>query len=278
MKKYVKELDIVIELAKRLPTSFSFVSLLFFTTSLLLALITGVLPKEIDIVFSTSLLLVVSYLIFIFVCRCFDKAVTPYRAGYAKSNSPVESHDKLHETEIERHAVHEAGHLIAVAIFPRRPDRINAWINKSASAQAGGTVKYEYKNSFEGSLEHLRIRRLFAVLPMKAEEIVYGELKTGAISDLENWELDAKLCFNNFQIIGSWYRNPSTSFEVAINAKTLNKMLIDDLNDAQRIVEKNIELIADIRDALIINSSLSSDQIDVFLDRVVIPDNLLKTQ
>lgn len=170
--------------------------------------------------------------------------------------------------DIQQRAHHEAGHVIAIALFPQLPDIFDAWISTTNQQGTGGRVNYSYTRGIEVTTKYLEASRIFSITPLQVEEFMLGKARAGSDSDLQKWECTAKQQLNNFPHNEVWYRSPSSELEAAINGKTLKKLLDDDLCIALEVVKLNVELINDIAAELIANKRLSKEQIQEYIGQV----------
>lgn len=251
-----------------MPTSSGFMLLIGLVLFVLIGHDSGIIEEKNYRVLSIVISLVFLYAAIIHVC----KVITPQEdfnvGGGVIAHGMLVKHEDADKSDVQHRANHEAGHIIALAVFPKKPDEINAWISTAKNVNVGGRVSYSYTDGIDVTSEYLEASRLFSICPIKVEELILGEAKAGSDKDLEKWEETTKHQLNSFITGKSWFRSPSNEHEAKINEQTLREMLNDDLRKAKILAKLNQTLITEIATALILYKSLSQGQITSFVEKV----------
>ena len=184
------------------------------------------------------LIFIASYWLSVFLVNKLFRSQSFEGKGIATAHGIYSEIEDASDTAIQQRANHEAGHVVALAYFPERPDSLEAWITKNNQPGVGGRVSYKYDEPTESTVEHLKALRLFCVLPLMVEEVILGKSRAGSDSDIRNWESTVKTQLNNFPDSREWFRVQNSEFEATINARTLKQLLDEDL----RISRCNVPL------------------------------------
>lgn len=134
---------------------------------------------------------------------------------------PVER-KPLSESEVHRVAIHEAGHLLALALFPDKPVSVRAYARDYHSSPTGH-VQYEFSAPLDASYSWAHMLNTLA--GQVAEKVINGSTLHGSERDNTAWETLAKQHLRaGFAPEQLWFITPDTEGEARLNARTLEDM------------------------------------------------------
>jgi hypothetical protein len=136
---------------------------------------------------------------------------------------PVISERKpLSESEFHRVAIHEAGHLLALALFPDKPVSVRAYARGYHSSPTGH-VQYEFSAPIDVSYSWAHMLNTLA--GQVAEKVINGSTLQGSERDNTAWETLAKQHLRaGFAPERPWFITPEAEGEARVNARTLEDM------------------------------------------------------
>jgi Peptidase family M41 len=182
---------------------------------------------------------------------------------------------KLSYKEIERAAVHEAGHALITGALCKLPKKFNVYIKRHQSwygIVGGTTMPKILRDSY--SKTQLEAESLVLLGGLTAEEIIYSEHYTGSQSDLMKWTNAVENYFLDGYKEG-YYKGSNHSTDY----RSHNLELIDSFGKEQRALlrdffESNKEAICSIRDELLKKKKLGVHEIQPFIDKLLVPSKL----
>ena len=213
------------------------------------------------------------YIVVIFLARMIyphSRTITPTgnmlaAAAYGRA---------LTEDDRMRVAVHEAGHLLAYAVFKSVPEIFTVWVGeKDIPGSPRGHVNFEYSGSTDDR-QFMYDRMCVNLAGAVSERLIYGSEHNGCQGDSEGWEDNARVYLNGYSILSDliWYSKPRSRFEADANSDTLLALRKPQVDRMAALLESNIKLIEEIAEKLIEAGDLSNDEAQAYVSRVNVPE------
>lgn len=164
---------------------------------------------------AASLYWIVTVLAKRFAPPAFNEPVMAAACGAVVPRTPLSAE------EHRRCAIHEAGHLLALALLPKPPSRISAYV-RDYVATPTGNVSWSLESERNAEIEWAVM--LFDLAGQMAEKTVYGEVKHGSAVDNKQWEQHARAYLASYQQEHAWFIEPQTAAEAEVNHSTLRRL------------------------------------------------------
>src|SRR6059058_1709255 len=201
----------------------------------------------------------------------------------------------MSEKEKERVASHEMGHAL-VALGVDNIDPVHrVTIIPRGTAALGLTMVRPLEDRYMATEPELRDMLAFAMGGRVAEEVVFGEVSTGAQNDLEKATQIARAMVAEYGMsdkVGplslgrddpnAFWQQPKISGETAQLIDQETRRLLDEAHDkADRILKDRRQLLDELRDLLLVVETIDGDDIEAYATgtkRVPDPDTARREQ
>lgn len=179
------------------------------------------------------------------------------------------------KTDIEQVSVHEAGHLIGMALFPQPPNDISIKIDlKKPLENLNGYVRYTWKVK---TMDDMRACIKMLLASSCAEQLLLNKTLCGNDHDLQQVEYVARKYLQFFAGINEsvtylWFRNVESEVEAKINAQTINDLIRDFQAETLVFVKRNESLLLEIKNHIMLhpNREHQNDWCQEVLRKVVV--------
>lgn len=194
--------------------------------------------------------------------EAIDEAIARVLVGLKKKNSAI--------TEIDKKltAVHEAGHAIVSAVV--RPNVKNFGVSIVPRGNAGGYNFFDESNkTYHRKMDLIKeIQVLYG--GRIAEEIVLGDISSGAANDLEKATKIAQQMITRFAMNGSLLTKISGEVDFntqldSIKMEELEKICKTAYDKAHEVIENHKDILLEFSDLLIEKEYLSQEDVEKFM-------------
>jgi cell division protease FtsH len=218
-----------------------------------------------------------------------EEAIDRASMGLERKSRVISGREKV------RVAAHEMGHAL-VAHFCENLDPVHrVTIVARGPAPLGLTMTRPLEDRYMATEPELKDMLAFAMGGRVAEEIVFGEVSTGAQNDLEKATQIARAMVAEYGMsekVGplslgrddpnAFWQQPKISGETAQLIDQETRRLLDEAHDkADRILKERRELLDELRDLLLVVETIDGDDIEAYATgtkRVPDPDTARREQ
>ena len=218
-----------------------------------------------------------------------EEAIDRASMGLERKSRVISDREKV------RVAAHEMGHAL-VAHFCENLDPVHrVTIVARGTAALGLTMTRPLEDRYMATEPELKDMLAFAMGGRVAEEIVFGEVSTGAQNDLEKATQIARAMVAEYGMsdkVGplslgrddpnAFWQQPKISGETAQLIDQETRRLLDEAHDkAERILKDRRQLLDELRDLLLVVETIDGDDIEAYATgtkRVPDPDTARREQ
>ena len=218
-----------------------------------------------------------------------EEAIDRASMGLERKSRVISGREKV------RVAAHEMGHAL-VAHFCENLDPVHrVTIVARGTAALGLTMTRPLEDRYMATEPELKDMLAFAMGGRVAEEIVFGEVSTGAQNDLEKATQIARAMVSEYGMsdkVGplslgrddpnAFWQQPKISGETAQLIDQETRRLLDEAHDkADRILKERRQLLDELRDLLLVVETIDGDDIEAYATgtkRVPDPDTARREQ
>ncbi|MDP9302318.1 MAG: ATP-dependent zinc metalloprotease FtsH [Actinomycetota bacterium] len=218
-----------------------------------------------------------------------EEAIDRASMGLERKSRVISGREKV------RVAAHEMGHAL-VAHFCENLDPVHrVTIVARGTAALGLTMTRPLEDRYMATEPELKDMLAFAMGGRVAEEIVFGEVSTGAQNDLEKATQIARAMVAEYGMsdkVGplslgrddpnAFWQQPKISGETAQLIDQETRRLLDEAHDkADRILKERRQLLDELRDLLLVVETIDGDDIEAYATgtkRVPDPDTARREQ
>jgi cell division protease FtsH len=210
-----------------------------------------------------------------------EEAIDRASMGLERKSRVISDREKV------RVAAHEMGHAL-VAHFCENLDPVHrVTIVARGTAALGLTMTRPLEDRYMATEPELKDMLAFAMGGRVAEEVVFGEVSTGAQNDLEKATQIARAMVTEYGMsdkVGplslgrddpnSFWQQPKISGETAQLIDQETRRLLDEAHDkAQRILKERRQLLDELRDLLLVVETIDGNDIEAYATGTkVVPD------
>lgn len=188
------------------------------------------------------------------------------RVKGAAATCQLEKAEPVDAKELYRYAVHEAGHLLSIALFPKKPTWVYGYVRPYAACP-NGHVSFELEGPRDAEISWAHM--LNALAGQVAEEVIFGTLKSGSASDNGGWEREAKAHMAaGFAPGQAWFITPESEGEARVNAAALKVMRDAQTERLRRFLETNKAVLKEVAEAFVIGGEIKTAEALGALERV----------
>jgi len=218
-----------------------------------------------------------------------EEAIDRASMGLERKSRVISGREKV------RVAAHEMGHAL-VAHFCENLDPVHrVTIVARGTAALGLTMTRPLEDRYMATEPELKDMLAFAMGGRVAEELVFGEVSTGAQNDLEKATQIARAMVSEYGMsdkVGplslgrddpnAFWQQPKISGETAQLIDQETRRLLDEAHDkADRILKERRQLLDELRDLLLVVETIDGDDIEAYATgtkRVPDPDTARREQ
>ena len=168
--------------------------------------------------------------------------------------------EPLSAERIKRVALHEAGHLLALALFEEKPEKLTAFVSGHRDFTLG---RVEYKFGYDkwcskkACLANMKVKLAGHI----AEEMLHGDPMIGSKVDFDNWERLAKDYLSTFTHNYEWFQVPDNGAEARLNLKTLSQIKADHTAEVEKFLSLNADLLEEATSILSENRDMHGESL-----------------
>lgn len=173
---------------------------------------------------------------------------------------------------IWRSSVHEAGHFLAIAFLPTRPQYLFAKVTTGYGIEKnGGEVCYAVHGevSSQGVLEGMMLVDLAGQL---AELLIFGNPSVLSRNDNIAWEDRARALIPALRANGGdyvWFHAPTNDFEAHINANTLARLRNEHIERITAFLQERKDKLIEVATRLRMNHVIEANDAFEYLESLL---------
>lgn len=225
-------------------------------------------PEQYDLVeqpLLNALYIAIAYFGLVSVARVLKPPYDKYPIMPGAVLARSATNKPLPDDVFERICVHEAGHILALALGGDLPVEVKAYVRRH-EAQPNGNVSYRY--SGDPDSEFRKLEMLFALGGLAAELVVYGEHKDGSAKDNQDWESAARMYMSSYYDDYTWFIDPQNSAEAEVNRSTLKSLRSEQLELLNTFFSTNKDILLTIATEIGFKKSVETELVHEWLNGV----------
>lgn len=198
-----------------------------------------------------------------YISSCdIDEAIARVLVGLKKGDSAITDDEKMLT------AVHEAGHAIVSAVL--RPNIKNFGISIVPRGNAGGYNVFDESDSIYRKKSDLFLQMRVLYGGRIAEEVILGDISSGASNDLERASKIAHMMITRFSMNGSLLTKitAEADFNHQIDTKSIEeaeKICRENYEAAKKIIETHTDQVRKLAELLFEHEYLSQQDVETFM-------------
>ncbi len=234
----------------------------------------GPYSDAISMAMANGLLITMVYYVIVKIAHIYGRPILGSMNGGSRENQGAvvsmayaQAPKPLSPERIKRVARHEAGHLLAVALFRKKPKKLTAFV-RAHQAPILGNVGYEFDDDEMCSKQAQESSMKVTLAGAVAEEMSFGDCMVGSQSDSEQWERQARNYLSAFSHSYDWFEVVGSDAEARLNMKTLRQIKKEQIAQVKQFIQGNAELLDEVSCILEEQRNMEGNDLIAIINRV----------